>query len=105
MKRLLWCLLGALPAQALTLNEAIQIAGEQDPAFQAQLAEPTPTKRRLLKFVLVCFHRFRSKPVESCKSVDCPPRILEVSRPLSTPAAQMDGTDRLKYPNHRTGPV
>ena len=38
MKRLLWCLLGALPAQALTLNEAIQIAGEQDPAFQAQLA-------------------------------------------------------------------
>ena len=38
MKRLLWCLLGALPAQALTLNEAIQIAGEQDPAFQAQLS-------------------------------------------------------------------
>ena len=38
MKRLLWCLLVALPAQALTLNEAIQIAGEQDPAFQAQLS-------------------------------------------------------------------
>ena len=38
MKRLLWFLLGALPAQALTLNEAIQIAGEQDPAFQAQLS-------------------------------------------------------------------